>query len=216
MDASTHDTDTELDPAEALALIGRQQEVMGKHMAREIPWILFSWGVAWIVGFGMLWLVDALQPGFGIPLPVALIVFAALTVAAMVASGVIGARAQRGIRQTAAAAFTGTVYGVTATVCVIALGLLGLALVVHGMPTELLAVLYPVGLGLIIGVMYLMGAAIWRGVPMLILGAWLVVVSLAAAFIGAPHHFLVLAVAAGGGFLVSAGTLGWAMRGAVD
>lgn len=204
--------DTALDPAEALALIGRQQEATGKQIAREIPGILLAWGIAWTVGFGMLWLIDGAAPAFSIPLPVAAIVFGVLTVAAMVASGIIGTRAQRGIRQTRAEVFTGTVYGSSATAGIVSLGVLGLALVAHGMPADLLVVLYPVGVGLIIGFLYLMGAAIWRGVPMLILGAWLIVVSLGAAFVGAPHHFLVLAVAGGGGFLVGAVALARAIR----
>lgn len=208
----TSDDDTALDPAAALALIGRQQEVMGKQTARDIPWILLAWGVAWSVGFGMLWLIDGAKPGFSIPLPVAAITFAVLTIGAIVASAVIGARAGRGIRTSPAAAFTGTVYGITGSVGFFALFAFGTALVYNGMPADLQNIYYPVGSALLVGIMYLMAAAIWRTKSLIILGGWIILVALVAPFLGYPNHYLVFAIAGGGGFLISAATLAWAMR----
>ena len=99
--------DAPLDAAAMLALVKEQQTDVSRSMARQIPWILLAWGIVWVVGYGMLWLIDGAKPAFSVPLPIAAAVFIVLMVSAMVLSGVIGARAGRGIRSTASAAFTG-------------------------------------------------------------------------------------------------------------
>ena len=56
--------------------------------------------------------------------------------------------------------------------------------------------------------MYVFAGAIWRDAAMVALGVWIVAVSVAAPFFGYPAHYLVLAIAGGGGFLV-AGLTSW-------
>ena len=218
MNENTVDDDTALDeaPLDAaamLAIVKEQQTDVSRAMARQIPWILLAWGVAWVVGYGALWLIDGARPLFSLPLPIAVSVFVALLVGAMVVSSIIGARAGRGIRSTASAAFTGTVYGITGGVGFFAMWVFASALVANGMDRDLLTIFYPTAMGIVIGLMYLIAGAIWHGVPTVVMGALLLVVALVAPFFGYPNHYLVFATAGGGVFLGGALSLALFTRG---
>jgi hypothetical protein len=117
---------------------------------------------------------------------------------------VLGIRSARGIRSSRANAFTGTVYGVSWAVSMTAVGVLGGALVSNGMSRQLASLFYPSAYTLVIGLLYFVAAAIWRVVPMIIAGAWLIVVAAVTPFFGYPANYLVFAIAGGGLFLVLA------------
>ena len=202
---TAHDEDSPLDPAGMLALVQNQQQDVQRRMARFVPWILLSWAVAWGGGFGMLWLIDGARPEISVPVEVAAPVFAVLMVIAGVASGVLGARSGRGIRTSKAAAFTGTVYGVTWSVGFVALFVLGSALSYNGMPQELLNIYYPAVSIIFVGIMYLLAGAIWHAVPAVAMGGCIVLIAAIGPFFGYPTHYLVYAIAGGAIFL--AGTV---------
>lgn len=202
---TAHDEDSPLDPAGMLALVQNQQQDVQRRMARFVPWILLSWAVAWGGGFGMLWLIDGARPEISVPVEVAAPVFAVLMVIAGVASGVLGARSGRGIRTSKAAAFTGTVYGVTWSVGFVALFVLGSALSYNGMPQELLNIYYPAVSLIFVGIMYLLAGAIWHAVPAVVMGGCIVLIAAIGPFFGYPTHYLVYAIAGGAIFL--AGTV---------
>ncbi|WP_127475917.1 hypothetical protein [Microbacterium sulfonylureivorans] len=192
------------DAAEMLALLEEQQDRLGRRMGAFVPWILLSWGIAWLVGFGLLWLIDGATPAVAVPLPVAVAVFVALMVAAIIVSAVLGARSRRGIRSTPEAGFTGAVFGMTWIVGFVALLVFGTALLVNGMPVELANIFYPTGSVLFVGIMYILAGGIWQARPTLWIGGWIVAVALAAPYFGYPTHYLVFALAGGGVFLVGA------------
>jgi hypothetical protein len=200
--ADAHEEDAPLDPAAMLALLQDQQKDVQRRMARFVPWILLSWAVAWGVGFGMLWLIDGARPHIAVPVQIAAPVFAVLLVAAGVVSGVLGARSGRGIRTTRAAAFTGTVYGLTWTFGFIALFVLGSALSYNGMPQELLSIYYPAVSLIFVGLMYVIAGAIWHAVPAIVMGGCIVLIAAVGSFFGYPTHYLVYATTGGGVFLV--------------
>lgn len=200
-DSTIADEDDAGDPAEMLAILQRQQDRINRRLAAYVPAILLAWGIAWFVGFGMLWLIDGAKPGVSVPLPVAVVVFIALMIAALVVSAVLGIRSSRGIRPSAAAAFSGTVYGLTWTVAFIAMFVFGSGLVRNGMPPELSNIYYPTASTLLVGLLYFVGAGIWQAKPMLWLGGWIIVVALVAPFFGYPANYLVFALAGGGVFL---------------
>ena len=208
----TDQGDAPLDPAAMLALASGQQRDVGLRLAKQIPWILVAWGIAWLVGFGLLWAIDGAPAALRVPLPIAVGVFIGLTAAAMVVSAVIGARANRGIRATPESAFTGTVYGVTGSIAFASMVVFGIALRANGMSDELTNIFFPVASALLIGFFYLMAAAIWQGRPMIVLGVWVILVGLVAPFFGYPTHYLVFAIAGGAGFLVSALVFAIAIR----
>jgi len=205
--------DDALDPAAMLALVKDQQSGVSRRMARQIPWILFAWGIAWFVGFGMLWLIDGARPVFAVPLVASVVVFIAVQVAAVVASAVIGTRAQRGIRSSPAAAFTGTVYGVTASAAFFSMYIFAVGLAANGMDKQLQTIFFPTAFGIVIAIMYLMAGAIWHAVPSIVLGGGILVVSLIAPFFGYPNHYLFFAVAGGALFFGGAISLALYARG---
>lgn len=196
------DDDEVLSPAEMLALASNQQRSMEGQVASFVPALVTMWGVVWLVGFGALWLIDGLRPSFALPLPAAVTVFVVLLVVAIVVSAVLGSRSGRGIRGNTASAFSGIVYGSTWTVGSLAIFVFAQGLAVNGMSSELANIFYPIAFVLFAGIMYIVGAAIWQAVPMLILGVWTVVVAVTAPFFGYPTHYLVLAIGGGVGFLI--------------
>lgn len=207
MTADRAHPDDELDPATldaaaALELVTRQQDDIQRRMIAGLPLILGAWGVAWGVGFTALWLIDGLAPGFRMPLPAAVVIFVVLMAAALVVSGVVGARMGRGIRGGAAAAWTGTVYGLTWPVAFLAIVALGNALIVNGMPPELASIYYPTASTMFVGVMYILAGAMWQNWQSIAMGVWIVLVACVAPFFGYPTHYLVFAVAGGGVFLI--------------
>ena len=203
-DLASTDDDEPLDPAAMLALVEDQRRSVVGQIASFVPAVLTAWGVVWLVGFGSLWLIDGLAPAFALPLPLAVSIFAALLAAAIAVSAVLGARSGRGRRGNSAEAFSGIVYGATWAVGGIAVVGFGQGLSFNGMPAGLAAAFYPVAYALFAGIMYIMSAALWRAVPMLILGLWTVMVAVAAPFFGTPTHYLVLALGCGLGFLALA------------
>ena len=202
-DASADD-EQPLAPEQMLALLGNQQRSIESQVAAFVPVIMFSWGFAWLFGFGVLWL--ALTPGsvVPVPLPAAIAIFVVLLGAAIVISIVMSVRAGRGVRGNKADTFRGTVYGCSWSVGSLAILFFGQGLTVNGMSTELANVFYPIAFVLFAGLMYVVGAASWNAVPMLVLGAWTLVVGVVATFFGFPNHYLLLALAGGLGFLLFA------------
>lgn len=193
-----------LSPAEMLALASDQQRSVEGQMGGFVPYILVAWGIAWLGGFGALWLMEG---GFGdeplLPAAVAVPLFAALLVGAAIVSGVLGMRSGRGLRGSRANAFTGIVYGQLWWVGSLAVWLFGQAMVVNGMDAVLLGVFYPTAYIFFAGVMYVAAAVIWKAIPMLVLGAWSILLSAVAPFVGHPTHYLIYALGGGGAFLIA-------------
>lgn len=198
------DSDRPFDPAAMLALLESQQFEMRRRLAAFVPWILGAWGVAWTVGFSLLWLIDGARPALSVPLPVAIVVFGLLMIGAIVLSAVLGARSGRGIRSAPGAKSTGMVFGFVGTGWFLAAYIFGTALLVNGMDRALLNVYYPTISALIVGFMYALAGGIWRIPAAVWLGAWVVVVAVVAPFVGYPHHYAVFALAGGGVFLLAA------------
>lgn len=189
--------DAPLSPEQMLALVGDQRRSFEGQVASFVPAILVVWGLAWLFGFSALWLIDGARPGFALPLPAAIAIFCVLLAIAIATSAVLGIRSSRGIRGSAAEAFQGIVYGVTWAIGAIAIVGFAQGLVANGMDRELANIFYPVAFVLFTGLMFIISAAIWHAVPMLILGVWVIVVGVAAPFFGYPTHYLVMALAGG-------------------
>lgn len=196
--------DQPLSAAEMLALLDNQQRSVESQMGAFVPIIVGAWGIAWLAGFGALWLIDGLAPAFSLPVPAAVTIFIALLGGAIALSTVLGIRSGRGVRGSRGEAFTGATYGATWMIGSLAVAGLGQGLLANGMSAELAGLYYPCAFVIFSGVMYMLSAVIWHAVPMLVLGVWMLVVGVVAPFFGAPTHYLVLAVAGGGGLLILA------------
>ena len=198
------DDDAPRDAAAMLDLVRSQQDRVSRQLAAQVPLNLLAWGIAWFVGFGLLWFIDGAKPAASVPLPVAVAVFIVLMAGALVATAILGIRSGRGIRASTEAAFTGAVYGWSWTIAFVAMFVFGSALVHNGMPPDLANIYYPTASTLLVGLLYFVGGGIWHAKPLLWLGGWIMVVALVAPFFGYPTHYLVFSIAGGGVFLVGA------------
>jgi len=190
-------------PDEALALIHEQQRTVTELLYGSVPWIYTMWGIAWGVGFLALWSgYDDGNPWFRLPLGLAAAIFGGLMTGALITSFVAGAGIGRGVR--GASAFSGTIYGISWAVGLPSVFLIGIALAGAGADGALLSLYFPAASGTVIGLIYFMGAALWRSIDQLVLGAVIIVVGTVAPFFGAPTNNLVMAVLGGGSFLIAA------------
>lgn len=197
------DEDQQLSPAEMMALLKEQQRRVDLESRAPIPWLYGIWGVAWIVGYLFLWSAwpDG-NPWFTVPGVVAAIVFATLTIAAIVSSAVLGVRINRGVR--GMSDFQGAVYGISWSVTSAAFALVGMGLIANGLSSELTSIYFPSAYALLVGTQYLAGAALWRDKLQLVLGIVLLAVGSVSPFFGQPTNNLVVAIAGGGAFIVAA------------
>lgn len=188
---------------EALALIRQQQTALEREQLSGVPVILLVWGIAWGVGFLALWSgYEGGNPWFQLPLAVAGTSFGVLLIGSIVISAFIGMRLNRGVA--GPSNFSGAVYGIAWPIVSLSAYLMGVALARNGMDSELLSLYFPAIYALVAGTMYLMGAALWRSIDQLVLGAVIIVAGTVAPFFGAPTNNLVMAMLGGGAFLVAA------------
>jgi len=192
------DTASSDSPAAMLDVIEHEKRALARQQARGVPWILLAWGLALLIGFGALWLVERAA----VAATVALTVCGVMMVGALVVSSIVGARMGRGLRHTGPIEWAGPVFGLAWPVGLLGLFVVGLGLVNNGMDPDLLWVFLPVAGVLFVGVMYVIAGGIWPNWPTIVMGAWLVIVAVVAPFTGSS--LLVLAVAGGGVFLLAA------------
>lgn len=193
-------------PDDALALIKEQQRTVTKRQLGGIPWVFGVWGIAWGVGFLALWSgYDGGNPWFQLPLAVAGAIFGAIFLAASIVSVIVISRLGRGVR--VASGFGGTVFGISSSASFVAVYLIGVALARAGADGPLISLYLPAGFGMTTGLLFLMGAALWRSVGQVVLGAIIMVTAVVAPFFGAPTNNVVMAVLGGGSFLIAAAAM---------
>lgn len=140
----------------------------------------------------MLWFTRDVGGVDAIPTAWGWTVFAVSMVVAIVWSAVVGIRASGdGIKRRSQ--LQGALYGVAWTIAMIAAYLLLAGLQKNGLSFELASLLYPALCVMLVGLLYLAGGALWRAVPMYVLGCILIATAVTATFFGAPIHYLVYA-----------------------
>ena len=204
---STDDESSFADPAEALRLIEREQANLERELTPDPRWMFWPWGLAWLLGFGLLFLRFGPGGRVLVDLPAWLpqVVLTVLMIVAGVITGVVGSRSSR---QLAGPSFRqGVMYGFAWSA-----GFSGLSIVFSRIsqviPEESLGILWGGGMVALVGALYMAGAAIWTDRDMFVLGAWISGVNIIGVLIGPGWHALLLAVAGGGGLLI-AGLIGW-------
>lgn len=209
MTSRTPDDEQPLDPAGMLDVLERQQRAVDHAWMRPVAGLYSIWGAAWLGGFLLLWSASgAVAEQVRVPAVAAGIGFAALVVAAVVGSAVLGARMGRGVR--GPSQFQGAVYGLSWPLTGAAFGAVGYGLLANGMPRDLFSLYYPAAFALMAGTLYIAGAALWSDRSQLVLGIAILVVGSSAPFFGTPTNYLVMALGGGGAFLIAA--LVFAMR----
>lgn len=188
-----------LDPAEALALAESQQRAVGLSFVKPVALLYLVWGVSWLLGFLALWLGYVTE---WVPISAAGIAFGVLITAAIVTSAIVGSRIGRGVQ--GSSEFQGIVYGLSWPLTGFAFAAVGMGLISQGMSTELASVYFPSAYALMVGILYMVGGALWNARSQLVLGIVLLVIGSVAPFFGAPHNNLVMAIGGGGAFLIGA------------
>ncbi|WP_067533580.1 ABC transporter permease [Nocardia crassostreae] len=161
-----------------------------------------GFGAAWLVGHGATALANGENPLVAMPsaLPSALLVGGMLV--AMIVTGVVSARAQRGA--TGSDAVVGNLLAASWAV-----GFGALFIVITALSSALNnpaveSLLWPAGSGLVVGLLYLAGGSAYRDVQQYALGSRLALISAAALFLGGVSAYWLLALAGGGAYLLAA------------
>ncbi|GAA3347536.1 hypothetical protein GCM10020358_62700 [Amorphoplanes nipponensis] len=196
-----------LDPAESLRLIAREQAATVRRLTPDPRLLLWPWGLAWLVGFGVFFLrfgpggrVYVDMPDF-LPLTVLL---AAITLAGIV-TGFVGARAGRQV--SGPTSRQGAMYGFTWSVAFIGMAVL-LSRVSELLPVPDANLLWAGAMVALTGALHMAGGALWNDRVLYVLGISISVVNVVGIALGPGWHALVVAVLGGGGMLV-AGLVSW-------
>ncbi|MHA7135119.1 hypothetical protein [Oerskovia turbata] len=209
------DDDLPLDPTESLRLIAAQQE-KAKDVEPDGRVLYGVWGLAWLLGYSTLYVsmrraADATATAtggagaggaVGQPEPWAFAVFGGLLIGAVALTITHILTRSRGLRGTSAR--SGALYGWAWIIAFGAMSLVLAGLARAGANPEVMALASNSLSCLIVGIMYLTGAAMWQETRLYVLGVWILLVAGVATVVGLPGLYLVMALAGGGGFLLLA------------
>lgn len=199
------DPDPRLDPAESLRLVAEQRARTHAALAPDERLLFGAWGVAWFVGFGLMWLAYPDREGGAlveVPGVVVGLAFFVLLVSAGVVTAFHSIRAGRGL--SGSSSRTGAMYGWGWFLGFAMLPCIVLSAERLGAPAEVTALLWPALSGLIVGLLYVGGGAAWDDPLQFAIGAWIIATTGAGCLLGLPALYLVMCLAGGGGFLAAA------------
>lgn len=183
---------TDFDATQARRLLDDAERI-GTRLGPDSRILYGVWGLAWLLGYGTLWFTSG---DGGAPPTWAFIVFASALAAAGVCTAIHIARRTGGVRGDSAA--MGTMYGITWGVAFMATGVMLGALSEAGLTGEQMALVSNGFTVIVVGALYMAGAAMYRDRAWFVLGVWITLVVAVGTVLGVPHLFLVMALAGGG------------------
>ena len=205
MSAATEHQKVPAGPDEALAVIDAQRSAFLKRHGIKATPLLTAWGLAWLVGYAALALYR--RPDYGLPLAPYLFFCGCLAVALLFTFAYVVPKV-RGIRGRSSR--EGTYYGL-AWALGMPLGAVVLSRVNAFLATidtpqakEVASLVSNAVPCLVVGVIFLMSAALWNEAVMGVLGGWILLVTLVVTIAGMPWAWWIMSVAGGGGMLVAA------------
>ncbi len=187
--------------AESLRLIEAQRTAAQRSLSPDPRLIYWPWGIAWFVGFGLLYLRHGPHDRVTVHMPswLPLTTLFVLMAVAFVVSGVAGARAARQI--SGESSRRGFRYGMSWFLGFAVLTVT-LSRVSDFLPPDWSGLLWAaLSVGLV-ATLYLAGGAIWLDINLFVLGFWLAVVDIIGVAIGPGWHSLVICLGGGGGLVV--------------
>lgn len=195
--------DEPFDPAASLRLIREQQERARSATEPDGRLLYLAWGVAWLVGYLCLWTSSRDQGSGEQPEAWAFAVFGGAIIAAVAFTIVHSVSRRAGTRGVSAR--TGALYGWSWMLGFVTLGLVLGGLARAGASDEVMSLASNAFACVVVGLLYLGGAAAFQDTRLFVLGVWILLVAAVATFAGLPLTYLVMALLGGGGFLVMAG-----------
>lgn len=205
MSAATEHQKVPAGPDEALAVVEAQRSAFLKHHEIKASPLLIAWGLAWLVGYAALALYR--RADYSLPMVPYLFFCGCLAAALLFTFAYIAPKA-RGIRGRSNR--EGTYYGLAW-----ALGM-PLAAIILSRVNAFLTTLNTSQANevanavsnavpcLVVGVIFLMSAALWDETVMGVLGGWILLVTLVVTIVGMPWAWWIMSVAGGGGMLAAA------------
>ena len=205
MSAATQHHEVPAGPEEALAVVDAQRSTyLKRHEIKAAP-LLTAWGLAWLVGYAALALYR--EPDYGLPRVPYLFFCGCLAAALLFTFAYIipKARGVRG-RSSREGTYCGLAWTLGMSLGAVILSRLNvlLAAVNTGQANEVASVVSNAVPCLVVGVIFLMSAALWDETVMGVLGGWILLVTLVVTIAGMPWAWWIMSVAGGGGMLVAA------------
>lgn len=205
MSAATQHHEVPAGPEEALAVVDAQRSTyLKRHEIKAAP-LLTVWGLAWLVGYAALALHR--EPDYGLPRVPYLFFCGCLAAALLFTFAYIipKARGVRG-RSSREGTYCGLAWTLGMSLGAVILSRLNvlLAAVNTGQANEVASVVSNAVPCLVVGVIFLMSAALWDETVMGVLGGWILLITLVVTIAGMPWAWWIMSVAGGGGMLVAA------------
>ena len=198
-------TDEDLPPAsaaESMRLIREQRARTERSLIPDPRLIYWPWGLAWLIGFGVLFLRFGPHgtPYVDMPRWLPLTVLFSLMGVALVISTVAGVRAGRHV--TGDSSTKGLMYGLSWFLGFAGLGVTA-GYISDFLPDAQRGLLWAAASVGLVSVLYMAGAAIWSDRNMFLLGCWMGAINIAGVLAGPGWHSLAISVAGGGGAIVA-------------
>ena len=205
MSAATQHHEIPAGPEEALAVVDAQRSTyLKRHEIKAAP-LLTAWGLAWLVGYAALALYR--EPDYDLPRVPYLFFCGCLAAALLFTFAYIipKARGVRG-RSSREGTYCGLAWTLGMSLGAVILSRLNvlLAAVNTGQANEVASVVSNAVPCLVVGVIFLMSAALWDEAVMGVLGGWILLITLVVTIAGMPWGWWIMSVAGGGGMLVAA------------
>ena len=205
MSAATQHHEVPAGPEEALAVVDAQRSTyLKRHEIKAAP-LLTAWGLAWLVGYAALALYR--EPDYDLPRVPYLFFCGCLAAALLFTFAYIipKARGVRG-RSSREGTYCGLAWTLGMSLGAVILSRLNayLAAVNTGQANEVASVVSNAVPCLVVGVIFLMSAALWDEAVMGVLGGWILLITLVVTIAGMPWAWWIMSVAGGGGMLVAA------------
>ena len=193
--------DQDMSVQEAAAVVQDARARARKELVISTPLVYMAWGLVWLVGYGAMWLSVRGQHPYTGPSGVSMAAVFVLAGFAVAAVLVIANKAAAGIdgRSVRHRRIIGATW---------AIGYLSLLIVApaisSSVSTRTLAFISFAGPVLLVGLVYILAAALGRNRQAFVLGAWLVIVGISCAWLAPATILAACAVAGGGAFLLTA------------
>ena len=205
MSAATQHHEVPAGPEEALAVVDAQRSTyLKRHEIKAAP-LLTAWGLAWLVGYAALALYR--EPDYDMPRVPYLFFCGCLAAALLFTFAYIipKARGVRG-RSSREGTYCGLAWALGMPLGAVILSRLNayLATVDTSQANEVAGVVSNAVPCLVVGIIFLMSAALWDEAVMGVLGGWILLVTLVVTIAGMPWAWWIMSVAGGGGMLVAA------------
>jgi hypothetical protein len=184
---------------------GQRTERRRQPVSVQPPYLYLAWGVAWLVGLGVMWLDVRDQHPYRGPAAFSFVVLGVLLAAAIALTVITMNPITK--RMGGDAEKRGQLYGLSWPVAFLTMFFFFGALSAHGASAKTMGL---VGAGvpmLLTAVLYASGGAVWLDRIMFGTGCWLAVVTAVGVWTGPVGVLLVEAIAGGAGFLLIGGYL---------